>query len=352
MGGSGISWVLLEAPRREGFVSVGAAKDKNIRPYFIHVSLEEILGWKHTINNNVSVLTQLRIMETVNEDDPDDEFGIIKVPQVRVFDLIDGFVSIRVFQETKGKWVQVGEAVNTQMKKIHLYPLYINRSGFMTGEPLLDDLADVNIAHWQSQSDQRNILRAARVPILHSKGRDTTDGALVIGASTAVESADPDATLEWVEHTGAAINSGRQDLKDLEFQMEALGLQLLVPRPGVQTATGEELDNKKETSTLSMTADELKDTLEDALMGMAEVGGLSGEIVVEVNKDFGASVMSANELSVLLSAVESGKLSKRSFLIEMARRGMVRYDIDIEGELKLVEQEGGKPENDGGKPEE
>nr|WP_249139116.1 DUF4055 domain-containing protein [Actibacterium sp. MT2.3-13A] len=227
------------------------------------------------------------------------------------------------------------------MPEITVVPFYANRNGFFTGAPLLDDLADVNVAHWQSQSDQRNILRAARVPILHSAGRDDDEAKIVIGANVAVASRNPNAKLEWVEHSGQAISAGRQDLKDLEFQMETHGLQLLVARQGAQSATGEALDAAKETSQLAMTADSLQDALEQAFVWALAYGGITGEVAVTVNKDFGVSMMGAQELSAMLSAVNTGNLSRETFLREMARRGMIRPDIDVEDELQRIEDEGG-----------
>ena len=48
-----------------------------------------------------------------------------------------------------------------------------------------------------------------------------------------------------VEHSGAAIDAGRTELKDMEFQMQAMGLQLIVSRSGTTTATGDMIDENK-----------------------------------------------------------------------------------------------------------
>src|SRR6185295_4553940 len=99
-----------------------------------------------------------------------------------------------------------------------LAPVYLNRTGFMTGEPPLEELADLNVAHWQSSSDQRNILTVARVPILFGTGIEGNE-KLEIGASSMIRTSDPNAKLTYVEHTGAAIGAGERDLERLEFQM-------------------------------------------------------------------------------------------------------------------------------------
>ena len=345
LSGPGVSYIMADAPRREGVVTVAQARAANLRPFLKALTVEDVLGWRTETVGSQVVLTQIRIAETVEEQDPKDEFGSIEVEQVRVLDLEGpgGTVRVRLYRkdaDKKEEWL-LHEEFNTGQTEIMVAPFYACRTGFMTGEPLLDDLADVNIAHWQSQSDQRNILRAARVPILHISGRTSDDGEVVIGATTAIMSGDTDARLEWVEHTGAAIGAGRQDLKDLEFQMEAHGLQLLVTKPSAQSATGEARDAMKETSTLSALADALQDTAERVLGWMAELGGVPFEPVVAVNKEFGLTAMTAQEFQVLLTAVNTGNLSRSTFLAECARRGMISSDVDIEDEIERIEDEGG-----------
>lgn len=338
MSGPGVSYIMVDAPSRPETVTRAQAQSMNLRPYLVHLRAEDILGWQSQTIANATTLAQLRIMETAKEQDPDDEFTDVEIEQVRVLDRLENGVQVRIYRKTKAdQWQLHEEPTLTGLTEITVVPFYANRAGFFAGEPMLDDLADINIAHWQSQSDQRNILHFARVPILHASGRNEDEASLSISAATAVTSSDPAAKLTWVEHSGAAIGAGRQDLKDLEFQMETFGLQLLTARDGAQSATGEALDAQKETSTLAMTADQLQDAIEMALQWMAEYGGLGGaSISVTVNKDFGVSMMTAQELNVMLQAVNSGNLSRATFLGEMARRGMVRGDLVPEEEIERI----------------
>lgn len=341
--GCGISFIMVDAPRREGTVSRDTAARQNLRPYMSHLRVEDVLGWKSETVDNVTRLTQVRLMEEVKEQDPKDEFLQVPVKQVRVLDLVEGRVQVRIYRKKKDveEWELYAEPYFTDVDEITIVPFYANRAGYFTAEPLLDDLADVNVAHWQSQSDQRNILHYARVPILFASGRSEDEAKLVISAGMATTASDPAAKLTWVEHSGAAIGAGRQDLKDLEFQMETFGLQLLVAKSGAQSATGEALDAAKETSTLSMTADCLQDALEQALIWMGKFGNVDiGEGSVAVNKEFGVNMMTAQDLTAMLAAVNTGNMSRQTFLGELARRGMVRPDLDVEDEIDLISEDG------------
>ena len=344
---AGVSYLWVDAPQRNGTVTQADAQAQNLRPYIVHLSVEDVLGWKAETVNNVMTLTQIRIMEKISETDPKDEFGQKEVQQVRVLDRKDTGVIVRLYRKSgKDEWAMIEKPYMTGLSEITVVPFYANRCGFFAGEPLLDDLADVNIAHWQSQSDQRNILHYARVPILFAAGINSED-KITVSASTASTASDPNAKLTGVEHSGAAIGAGRQDLKDLEFQMEAYGLQLLVTKPQ-QSATGEALDAAKETSTLSMTADQLQDALEQALGWMCVYGGL-GNVApeVEVNKEFGVTTMTAQEATVLLQAVNTGNISKETFIAEMVRRGMIDT-VNPADEIDRIGVEGGGMMDNGG----
>ena len=332
LSGCGLSFIMVDAPPRPGTVTKAQAEASSLRPYLVHVKAEEVLGWKTETEDSRTYLSQWRMLEKVEQEDPEDEFATVSVDQVRVLTLQEGRVNVRLYRAaSNGAEWELYEQFETQATEITVVPFYANRTGFFAAEAPLEDLADKNVEHWQSASDQRNILHFARVPILHATGRNTEDGPLEISAGTATTSTNPAAKLEWVEHSGQAIEAGRNDLKDIEFQMQVLGLQLLVA--GTETATGASLDAAKETAPLAMMADNLKDALEQALRWFTMYQGSEQEFTVKVNKDFGVSMLSAQELTVMLTAVNTGNMPRRVFVEEMKRRGFIAEDTDTEGYL-------------------
>lgn len=337
LAGCGLSFIMVDSPPRGDDVTRAQAQDGHLRPYLVHILPQEVLGWKTSSVGSKTVLTQWRAMEVVEEQDPDDEFAVIPLDQVRVLTLEAGRVGVRLYRKAakSDKWT-LHDEFQTDAPEITVIPFYAARTGFFAAEPPLQDLADKNLEHWQSASDQRSILHAARVPILHATGRDD-DEPLVVSASTATTSRDPQAKLEWVEHSGAAIGAGRDDLKDIEFQMQVLGLQLLVA--GTETATGASLDAAKETAPLAMMADNLKDALEQALQWFTMYQGAEQEITVQINKDFGVSMLTPQEMAVMLTAVNTGQMPRRVFVEEMKRRGFLAEDTDTEAYLDDLDTE-------------
>lgn len=336
---SGIEYLLVDAPPKVEGETVAQATENNSRPYIIHIKPENVLGWKTKRIKNKHKLVQFRFKEKVEVDE--DEYKSKAVDQIRVFDIPKDQTKVRsrAFQQNKqGQWEQVGEDAYTDMEVITVVPFYANRTDFFKGEPPLEDLADLNIAHWQSQSDQRNILHFTRVPILFASGI-TKDAKLKISAAQVTKASSPEADLKFVEHSGAAIGAGQKDLEHLEFQMETLGLQLVVAQNGPQTATGENRNEKKETSRLSGMADSLKDALEQCFKWMAEYENSEFTSSVNVHKDFTASNLSAVVLNLLISSVQNGKMSRKTFWAELVRRGVLPEDFDAELEQAQLDEE-------------
>lgn len=349
---TGIGYILTEMPAslapgqgtgRNGEVTL--ADEQKRRPYLCYIKVEDLIGWKTDVVDGAITLTQARIKESVSE--PDGPWATKEIPQIRVLE--PG--RWEVWREAKegpdkGKWFKWREGV-TSLSYIPLAPVYIFRTGFFTGAPPLEDLADLNVAHWQSQSDQRNILHVARVPILFLAGFGDDD-KIEIGASRALRASDVNAKAEYVEHTGAAIGAGDKDLENLTFNMQTMGLQLLVPQPGGKTATGELHDDAIENSQLAMMATALQDAIEWSFGFMADylrLGKEAGGSVV-VNKDFGITAGAAADIPHILSAVRDGTIDKETAINELKRRGFLSDDVDPETVIARAKAEA-PPELDG-----
>lgn len=310
------------------------AESAGRRPWAVHIKAAQVLGWRSEDIGGVEVLTQFRFMERITEEDGD--FGERQVEQVRAFIRDGDAVRWETHRKAPGTDIwSLHESGTVTIGQIAVAPVYVARTGFMMGTPPLADLAEVNLAHWQSQSDQRNILHVARVPILFGSGIPETAGPLEIGASRMVRVSDPNASLAYVEHNGNAITAGRDDLKDLEFQMQTMGLELIIPRPGGQTATGAAIDQARMNAPLAMMANALKDAMEQTFGFMALYAGLGNDAggSLTVNTDFGAGFNGASDGQLLISAAKEGIISKATAIREMKRRGVLSDEIDPETEV-------------------
>ena len=349
---SGISFIMVDAPARGELTRV-QAQAGNFRPYFVNLSIEEIVGYKTMVIDNVPTLTQIRVMETVTEES-DDEFDPAMIEQVRVLTLpvedgrIVGTVNVRLYRKDGDEQWRIYEEFATGMPRIYVAACDLGRDGYMKAKPPHARLAEINLAHWRSQSDQANIMHHARAPMKYFHGYSREDlEAFTEGAGYAFYSSNENAKIGVIEHSGAAIDAGRTELKDMEFQMQAMGLQLIISRTGSSTATGDLIDEQKVNSRLGMWADNLKDTLELAFSWMAEMAGISADIDVIINKDFAANALSHLDMDALNKMYLAEVISKRTYINEAKRRNLLSEEIDPDDESEMIEMSGMGDDDDG-----
>jgi hypothetical protein len=342
----GISHILVDMPAGEAGKTVAEERLAGRRPYFVHIKAEDLIGWKTETINGKETLSMIRFKEHVTIDDG--EYGEKREERIRVIwrDRFETWME----NEKKGtedeEWVLV-DSGPMSLGEIALATFYAARTGFMMAEPPLEDLADMNVAHWQSSSDQRHILHVARVPILFGKVLNLTDDKgdkIEIGPNRMITSSDPQGDLKYVEHTGAGITAGRDDLKDIEDRMRVMGLEVYMPRStGDSTATGKAIDTAEQNSVVKAMALSLQDALEQALMFMAKwakLGDNGGSVAVNVDY-VSFSGQQAQEITALMNAWMSGGISRETFWSEMVRRGFLSDDFDPVTEAERIATEGG-----------
>lgn len=326
----GMCGILVDCPKNEGAKTVADEKQAGIRPYFVEVSAKNILGWKVEIQGGAKVLTQLRLLETIEIDDGD--FATKTIEQVRV--LTPGAWSVWRKQRnaTSGAddWVEAESGLTT-LRKIPFVPIYGARKDFMVGVPPMIELGYANVEHWQSKSDQQTILHVARVPLLFARGLAGTE--ITVGANSFVSTGSDTAELMYVEHSGKAIEAGRMSLLDLEDRMRQIGAELLVIKPGNTTEVQTIADNEQTMCDLQRLTQAVEGAIDEALCLMAEWIGLPDGGKVSIYRDFGAATLAEASAELLFEMSSVGKLSHETLLGELKRRGILEPDLDIKAEI-------------------
>lgn len=333
----GMIGILVEhAPRPDDATSKADDVRLGLRPYWVRVYAQQLLGHRTKMVNGKLQLTQLRIMECVEEDDG--LYGTKKIEQVRVLEP-GKWSTHRKVVGTEDDWAQHEEGTNT-LKAIPFVLLAGERTGFMTAKPPLLELAHLNVKHWQQQSDQDSLMHVARVPILTVRGVDD-DFKLSFGSSTAVNlKSNPEAEMKYCEHTGAAIEAGKTQLDDLKEEMRQSGAELLVLRPGPTTATEVASDNAVGMCALQEMTLSTQDGVNQALLFTAQYLGLENGGTVDLFKDFAAATLAEASAALLLQMANAGKLSITTLINELKRRGILGQDVEAEKEQDLLADEG------------
>lgn len=312
----GASHILIDAPKSNGETrSRAEEKENNIRPYFKEIKPESIIGWR--LDDDGS-LAQVRITQKAEKHEG--EFGTTEVNQILVLEK----GSWRTYeQDQSGKtWTQVEEGVFSITDKIPLFSFIPGDEWTaLTGETPLMDLAELNLAHWRSRSDQTNILHVGRVPFLFGKNVDLK--TMPVATTYMVTSTDENSDIKFVEIQGAAISAGADDLKELEAKMALYGLQQLIPRVGNMTATEKSLTSGESNSSLGTWATEFESTLQAAFECFGEfINQEFPEDSINLNKEYNYGMFDSQEGQLILKAVQDGVLSAQGAFREMKRRGI------------------------------
>jgi len=346
---TGLAGILVEFPdashmdlptNEAGLRSVATEKEAGLRPYWVMIRAHQLLGWKDQRIKGRKVITQIRFVESVSEEDPEDEFSSGVVEQIRVIESTQW----RTYRKSKERteWELFKTGVNTA-GFVPYVPCYGDRMSFMMGKPALLEMAHLAVKHWQSQSDQDNLLHVARVPILCSSGVDPNDKKfkIVLGGSSFIKLPDG-ADLKYVEHSGAAIGAGQESLTELMNQMKEAGAELLLLEPGQVTATKTMSDNEVGRCALQRMTRDFQDALNLALdFTMQWLGkGADKAGTVTVFQDFGAASLADASAQLLVGWNTSNKLSDQTTFEELQRRGTIRPDLTWEDEQDRMSEQG------------
>ena len=355
----GVTFVFVDFPQMPEGATQRDAAELQARPYFTHVPSESVIYWRFENRGSHVVLAEVRILEVVEI--PEGEFHHKEVQQIRRLMQQGAIVTWEIWQKDKktNEWMPIPEEAGgtgiMDIDEIPLVAFYAEQTGNFEADPPLIDLGYTNQEHWQSASDQRNILHIARVPFLFGAGLGEDDaddsGQVVLSAQRMWTAENPSAKVVWVEHTGASIEAGREDLKDKEDQMGALGLRmLLAQRPGEKTATENAIDKAEQDSELRTIADNLCRSLERCYELAGKWEDTEVEADVHLDASFEMVMASASDIPQLIALAQFIGADAEFVLEEAKRWGFLSTNLDIEALLPRLQEVEDTPEEAFGTP--
>ena len=336
----GHTHILVDFPRIPEDATKADEKELNARPIFIEVKPQNLIAWTMDGNNQ---LNSIRMLEFRYEQVGN--YGEKLVELIRVYTK----TTWEIFKKVKKKdsedfeWI-LDSFGNHTFGAVPLVTFYVNPIGTLTSRPPLESLARMNLAHWQSWSDQKNILHYARMAFLFGTGfsEDEIVEGIILSVNKAKLTTNENAKLSYVEHSGAAIGAGRIDLKDLEARMEVLGLQPMIQTTGNVTATERAIDESKTQSAIQSWIT----SLENALVAAYELAAtwtkseIPEDFSVDIFNDFSVLAKAGEDMDLLLKAQAQGVVSKITTIGEFKRRNVLSENIDPEKEILRIEDQG------------
>jgi len=337
----GIGHILVEYPVADGVQTLADERQAGLRPYWVYVPGDAVLGWRDEQVNGKTRLTQFRYLEvTVQEDG---QFGEKAVERARVYyasDAENPYARFEVYGKNEKEEVElVGGGPLSPHTEIPLSTFYARKTGFMTGAPFLEEVAWSNLELWQSGSEQRNMLHFARVPFYGFFGfaDDEYKAVTAIGASARVRAKDTGARVEIIEGRGVAMGEGWKDIDRLKSEITALSLEPLVSGLVAETAMGRAIDEARAHSALEAAIRNMEDCIEDALGNTAVWLGLdySAGGSVQMTERLSPLADGAQKFQGALDLFKQGAIGKRELLDRAVAFGVLDEETDVD---KLIEE--------------
>lgn len=251
----------------------------------------------------------------------------------------------------QGEWVQTQESPYT-LDWIPLFTLYANQTGAFEGEPAYKELAELNLAHYQSDADQRHGLSyGRRATVVQTGVRAVTDptaaatgkqdgGKVVLGYGRKITHTNEAAKVYLLETSGAPLAAGQADLTALEERMERFGATQVSKGGGI-TATSRMLDNQRDTCNLEAWCTRLENVLLHVVRAIAELLAvqLPANQTVMVSRQFSEDGPQDADTAALQGLATAGLLRPVTLYRELQSRGVLSTTIDPEAEAQALAAE-------------
>lgn len=312
-------------------------KKKGYRPTAMLVHPEDLIGFRYRKDQGTSILAEVRIRE--KHTTYDGEFTETIRPAVRVVREKEWFVRAYFKAEKAGdkdEWRTVKSGINT-LGEVPLRTHYCNHRGPLQTMPPMMELVFMNLRHFQSQSDQNNILRFARIGILFGAGLsdEQIEKGVIISPTNFMGSTNADASLTYTEYNGLALDAGEHDIKGIEERMRVLAL-MPTESGHRNSATGDAIEEGYTTSVAQGWVEDLETFGEEVIrLGCKWINQKPPEeLQLDIYSDFSIASRQRDDILALLEAHRSKFLTPELFLSEIQRRGLIAETVSILEELK------------------
>ena len=286
---------------------------QNGRPYYASYTPRDILGWRTEQANGEQKLTQLRLMEKVLV--ADGLYGEKQVEQVRV--LTPGAYEIHQ-KDQKGDFRVVDEG-RTSLNEIPFSVAYSNRMGILESIPPLADIAELNLQHYQVQSDLGNQLHISAVPMLAIFGFPQASEEISAGPGEAMALPEG-SSAQYIEPAGNSYDAQFRRLEQIAGQINELGLAAVLGAKLVgETAEAKRIDRSQGDSTMMVVAQQMQDLIDNCLRFHAAYLGEANAGSSLVNRDFMGMRLEPQEIQALLQLYTAGTITQETLLLQLER---------------------------------
>jgi hypothetical protein len=338
-------------------------------PYLVQIKAENVVAADDEIINGQSILTHFRYRECVTERVG---YAYRDVEFIREYNLMlpgtsNAYVEYTLHKKKAGgaagdEWV-IDKTDIMMIDEIPVVCGYIgDKDGTFSAPPPLLSLALENLAHYELDSDYRNVLHLTCVPIyvriglvkpLPNVGGQSAGGTgqprpaeEAVGPTVGVD-LPLNGDAKYVEPQGNGLQATAARIEKSEYRMAMLGLSMLMSDTrAAETATSKRIDKAESDSALSDHARASQDAWEEILRLAAKWLDIEAQMPVRstearwlsVNRNFEDVVIDPQIARVLADLVAAGRLTQETMWAALVRGRVLPENFDAKLEAELLTQ--------------
>ena len=346
--------LLSDFPTIDSEEPVTRADVANLKPRIIYYHPGDIINWRESYWNGETVLSLVVLHETYVESDDGfetetkDQWRVLKldteVGGVIVQVWIKGTDKSNTF-ELKSEAV-LKDSAGVVFTRIPFSFIGAENNDTEVDEPVLQDIAQLNIAHYRNSADyeESSYLCGQPTPVFSGLTEKWVDkymtGKVILGSKSAV-SLPEGASAQMLQ--AEPNNLPGEAMKKKEDQMKSLGAKLIEPGTVQRTATDAMLEADSESSVLSTVAENVSAAYRKAIYFCSLFIGQVEEkdIVYELNQDFAVNKMTAQERQQLVSEWQSGAITFDEMRTQLLKSGVANIEdhIDAKNQIEYGQDE-------------
>lgn len=340
--------VFVDFPETKGAVSVADFDKGGYRPTITPYNPFDIKNFRVEDVGAEEKLTLVVLGENYFEPSSDG-FEIKEKKQLRVLRLVDGVYKQTIYRATSDvdsglqandfeewKTIVPTDADGKTLDFIPFYFVGMENNNPYPDNPIMYDLASLNIAHYRNSADYENTMFIAGQATLFVSGL-AGNKSIPVGAS------DSPAIKLGSEHAINLQNGGTagllqakadsglaESMEKKEKQMSAFGAKFLDSDNVAKTAYQVKVENPSQGSILANCADNVSDAYTKALKVAHKLCGLDDtNVMFELNTDFEYNRVGSDEQNFFINAWKQGAISFTEMRECLKRGGSATQENDV-----------------------
>ena len=328
------------------------------RPFAVKYKAKDILNWEYRIGNGGKSLSHVALVERWG-DGPEEiihlNIELVGDEENRVLGYVARKYELQEIENKKEKdWVEIDRVIplmNGQpIPFIPFVPITEDGQVLEYDYPMLTDVTNLNLAHYQNDAEYRNALTFAGRPTPCVSGLIQPEGnqKVTLGTSNVLQFEQGGSWGMLGLDDASGINAIRQAGQDLQGDMAVAGSRALMQDPaGVEAAQTAAIHREGEHGQLSNIANVTSGGITQVLELMRLWANLPEDVSFEMNTDFNPLQVDAQTLNTLWQMYMGGTISFDLFYYNL-QRGELTPDLrsaEEEKEAAATDRRAREPKN-------